>query len=419
MNEPLPDLAKELGVPAKIGGGWMVALSKMLAKEPNVELGVASRITDGTIKNVKISEINHFTIKAHKKIGGIIYPTNEMVQRYKEIVSQFKPDIIHVHGTEWYAGLVTMDNRLETPVVVSIQGLLDYSERYFLGDLGFSEILKSRTLKEWIFFRGLWEQKRIWQRRAIAERKIIKGHKYFIGRTLWDRAHLRRLNPNALYFHCDEMVREDFYEKCWDISNINRYTVFSQPATYPLKGFHLLIKAVALLKDDFPGIKVRVPLAGFLTNPNWEGVFLRQIGNGYDNYLFKLIKEKKLTKHIIPLGRLSANEMAEEMQKANVFSINSFVENSPNTLAEALVLGLPCVVSLTGGVTSIIKDNVSALGFPIGDETLLAEQIRRIFLDDHLAQNLSKKGREKAELRYSKDKIVKRMIEIYHSVILK
>jgi glycosyltransferase involved in cell wall biosynthesis len=85
-------------------------------------------------------------------------------------------------------------------------------------------------------------------------------------------------------------------------------------------------------------------------------------------------------------------------------------------MAEALIVGVPCVVSLAGGVPSLIDDGRNALGFSPGDEVVLAEQIRRIFINSDLANQLSKAGRKTALSRYSPEPIVKRMTEIYRAI---
>jgi glycosyltransferase involved in cell wall biosynthesis len=139
-------------------------------------------------------------------------------------------------------------------------------------------------------------------------------------------------------------------------------------------------------------------------------------GDGYSSYLDALIAKLDVGGNITPLGPLSSEQMAQEMLDAHVFVLSSFVENSPNTMAEALIVGVPCVVSLAGGVPSLIDDGRNALGFSPGDEVVLAEQIRRIFINSDLANQLSKAGRKTALSRYSPEPIVKRMTEIYRAI---
>ena len=46
--------------------------------------------------------------------------------------------------------------------------------------------------------------------------------------------------------------------------------------------------------------------------------------------------------------------MCEQYLKANVFVLPSAIENSPNSLGEAMMLGTPTVVSDVGGVKNMI-----------------------------------------------------------------
>jgi len=416
--DPLPELAQALGTPnIATLGGWLPALSQAIVQNQEITLGITSRIIGGKSASFSLNGIKRFTVAVPRKIRtGLLRPTAAMLRRYQEIVDEFSPDIIHVHGTEWYGGQVTKNNRMGCPVIISLQGLIDHHIRHLTGRLEFPEILRSRTVKEWLMFNGLWEKKAFWKKRAVVEREIVRGHRLFIGRTLWDRAHLRRLNPEAFYFHCHEMVRDFFFKREWNISAAQKHTIFAPSGGGPLKGFHVLVQAVAILRREFPDVKVRVPLARFTFPTGINGFYARMRRNGYDNFLSMLIDRLGVGEHITSLGRLTGEEMADEMQHAHVFSLNSFVENSPNTMAEALTIGTPCVVSLVGGVPSLIDEGINVLGFPSGDEAVLAEQIRRIFIDDSLATRLSNAGKETARPRHSPPVVTELMLNIYATV---
>ncbi len=140
-------------------------------------------------------------------------------------------------------------------------------------------------------------------------------------------------------------------------------------------------------------------------------------GRHITEHIPQLIERLGVGEHINSLGRLTAEEMADEMQRAHVFSLNSFVENECNAMAEARTIGVPSVVSLAGGVPGQIDDGRNALGFPPGDEAVLAEQIRRIFRDDDLATRLSQAARKTVRPRHSLQSAVRRMVDIHESVI--
>ncbi len=99
-----------------------------------------------------------------------------------------------------------------------------------------------------------------------------------------------------------------------------------------------------------------------------------------------MIQCLKLTDNVTFLGNLSGEEMAREMAQAEIFAFATFADNSPSTIVEAMLVGTPMVVSLVGGIPSMVTDEETALCFPAGDEIVMAECIRRLFQDPKLAR---------------------------------
>ena len=115
-------------------------------------------------------------------------------------------------------------------------------------------------------------------------------------------------------------------------------------------------------------------------------------------------------------GPLGDEAMAEEFRKAHICVIPSAIENSPNSLGEAQIMGTPCVASFVGGVPDMITDNVTGLLYRFDDHVLLAYKIIELFNDDELARNISKNGILVASERHNKTTIVSRMLEIYQTI---
>jgi glycosyltransferase involved in cell wall biosynthesis len=415
----MPEHALALGMRAFPTGGWMPSLANELVKTGGVDLGIASNTVNGQWSEKPVNGKVYYEIPTQTgfKVNCSTLPFS-LVQSYLRVIEHFKPDVIHIHGTEFFHGLLTGRKVILTPCVISVQGIIDVCRKHVLGAMPFMDIISSRTLRDWVRFDGLAEKAIKWRRYAKWEREIFASNYAFIGRTQWDKAHTHRLNPRAHYYHCDEILRDPFYEESWNITDISRHSIYTSSASYPLKGFHVLIKAVSLLRRDFPDITVRTPLAGFYHTARGIHYLWKQLrSDGYSKYLTRMIEKEGLERHFFPLGLLEASDVARELKSSHVFVLPSFVENSPNSLGEALSVGTPSVVSFTGGVPSIVKDGVSALCFPPGDATLLADQIRRIFMDDELTTQLSERGRESARARHQRDKIVRQQLGIYESVI--
>lgn len=414
-NHILPDHSTDLGKKPLPIGGWMSALADALMENGQVELGIATNMPGCLWSRKQINNKVYFSVPVPQNINYRTLP-HSLIQGYQRAADEFKPDIIHIHGTEYFNGLITGRKYIKYPTVISIQGIIDVCKQHYWGGISFSDLIKSRTLRDWIRLDGLIEQKIKWHRRAKWEREIFATNMAFIGRTQWDLAHTRRMNPSARYYHCDELLRAPFYETNWNINNINRHTIYASSASYPLKGFHTLIKAVSLLHREFSDITVRTPLASFYhTDVGMKRLWKNLRSGGYAKYLTDLIKQEEIGDHILPLGKIDAETVTEELKKAHVFVLPSFIENSPNSLAEAMLVGTPSVASFVGGVPSMVNDGESALCFPAGDSALLAEQIRRIFLDDDLANKLSVQARKIAIIKHEKDEIVRRTLEIYRN----
>lgn len=416
-NMLLPDIAKALGRPIQHRGGWMPALANALVQDGKIELGIVTNTTNITWQHQTINGIHYYlTPLPQGKFSYKKLPL-PLIQGYQRAVEHFNPDIIHVHGTEYFQGLLTGCGHLQKPSVISIQGILDVYKEYYTAGIPKLKLLTGRSAMDWLRLNGLYEQQRRMYKRAKYERKIFKKNSVFIGRTTWDRAHTRRLNPSAQYYHCNELLRPVFFNTDWKFDRIKKFTIFASSAAYPLKGFHVLLKAVALLKHDYPDITIRSPMLNISPKLTGIGHFFKKLtASGYSNYLTNLIKRHNLNKHIISLGMLDAKNMAREYETAHVFVLPSYIENSPNSLAEAMLIGTPSVVSFVGGVHSMIQDNKTALGFPPGEEAVLAEQIRNIFQDDNLAKSLSVESKINANERYSKKNIVETMVNIYKEV---
>jgi len=416
-NSLLPDHAAALGKPISHRGGWMAALAHELALDERIELAVATNTTVAAISIETVNGVRYYGVPQRAaKIKPRRLPA-WIITGYRDVIQDFQPDVLHVHGTEYFHGLLTSRRHLPVLTVISIQGIIDVCSRHYLGTLPWRVLFLKRTLRDWVRLDGLLEQKVKWAYRAKWEREIFESHTCFIGQTQWDRAHLRQINPTATYFHHDRVLRQPFYQVQWDITRVQRYSIFTSSASYPLKGFHVLLRAVAILKKEFPDITIRTPLAAFY--PGLVGMkrIWRNIrSGGYARFLTDLILRYGLESHVVGYPMLDAECMADHLVRTHVFVLPSFIENESVSLAEAMIVGAPSVASYVGGVPSMAKDEKSALFFPSGDEAVLAHQIRRVFLDDQLAGYLSDQARETARKRHDREKIVNSMMDVYETV---
>lgn len=342
--------------------------------------------------------------------------SKETYYKYKQIVDSVTPDIIHIYGTENNMGLL-VNYIHDVPIVINIQGLLTDITYFKAAYLDYNVIRKYRSLKNYLGYGGFITDKMI-ARNGQAEKDIIRNNRYFIGRTSMDRNVIYFLNKQSLYYVGEELLRPAFYQNtaAWNLENTERYSIFMPSGFNPIKGMHLAIEAVSLLKQDYPDIKLYIPgvSPAFL-----EANFLWRYSRGemYTNYLKHVIEEYGLRKNIILTGRLSAEEMVDYMLKCHVYLSPSVTDNSPNSVGEATMLGMPIVASFVGGVPSFLQDKDSCLFANSGDPFMMAGAIKSIFDNEELAVRLGKNAVKVAQSRHDRDTIRLQYSNIYNSVI--
>lgn len=400
-------------------GSWTLPLLKEINKNNQGKTAIIVPIIGGKnkIKEVKDGIVFYSLPFNRKELFQNM--TLKTFQKFNEIIKEFNPDIIHVHGTEKNLGQI-QSYIPNIPVVISIQGIIRACRPYYLNYLDKDKIRRFTTIKNLLGRGGIERTKKIFENGDKYETNIIKEGKYFFCRTLWDYAHITLENPDAHIFQGEEILRESFYENQgkWDINKIEKYRIFMPSGSDPLKGLHHAIETVMLLKKDFPKIKLIVPgLKYNHIHQNKIKDFL--FGEEYMRYIKHLIKNHSIQENIILLNRLDANEMVEEMKKANVFLSPSSIDNSPNAIGEAMMIGTPIVTTPVGGIPSFMKDEISCLFASAGDPFIMAYQIKRIFEDENLACLLSNNATVKARMRHSIETITKQYIGTYLLIIKK
>lgn len=404
----LPSINNKLGIAKGASGGWMEASANNLLKQHNdIELAVVStwnKITSGTVANLK-----YYTVPSD------IYTRKEDERKciWNNIVNDFNPDVVHIHGTEFSHGLSYLKDVGGDNVVISIQGLVSVIERYVMAGITSKDIWRNITLHE-ILTRSMLGIKKRYKIKAENEREYIRNAKYVIGRTLWDKMHTKNINPGVTYFHCNETLRSSFYDAEWKYENCKPHTIFFSQAATPLKGFHMLLKALPIIKREFPDVMVRVAGGNIIRN---ESPKMRLRQSTYGKMLDKMIKKYDLKENISFTGVIDERAMVQEYLNANVFVCASSIENSSNSIGEAQILGLPCVCSYVGGTPSIVEDGKTGILYRFEEYEMLAHHIMEVFRNKELACRIGKEARIVALERHNAEKNTNETFEIYNRII--
>lgn len=406
-----PPLCKKLGRPVPAHCGWLYSSAKALLNNmPNVELGVIVYSYGREFEEHNVDGITYYMV-----------PTKNMAKTDKrqidachEAIQRFSPSLIHIHGTEHsLAQAVCMANIDKIRTIANIQGLAGPYTRYADGCLSLWEKLTNITPLD--FYRGtfLLNVKRSFKKRTACENFVISNITDIIGRTQWDHDHAITINPAIHYHFMNETLRDSFYEApVWSLAKCKKHTLFVSNSGSALKGAHQVLKALPIILRKYPDTVVNFCGSSVMSN-DWKTLLRFQ---GYHLYLRRLVKKLGLQAHVNFLGALTEAQMKQAFLDANVYVMPSAIENSPNSLCEAQILGVPVVASYCGGTPTLVEDGKTGYLYRYEEVEMLAQQIMRLF-DCNDFQKLSKKEMDVAKKRHNMDVNARQLVVIYNLIM--
>ena len=400
-NVPLPAVQRRAGLAVGGSGHWMSELLEGVAAAGEVRLSVATAYPGLPALDFEERGVRYLALPQSRFTPHLLRGPGDLA-RAARAVEAVGPDLVHVHGSERFYGLLASRGLARAPLVVSIQGLVSAYLPAFFGALSPLDVARTLRARELATRGGLaWE----WLDFALGarqEREVLRGARAVLGRTAWDRAHGAALAPQARYFHVGELLRPAFFERAWSLAGARRRRILLGNAGAPRRGVETVLEALAALRR-FPDAELAI--AGNVPASSGYGAFLRA-----------RIARLGLEGRVKLLGYLDAPALAAELCAAHAYVIASTAENSPNSLCEAQAVGTPCVASSAGGIPSLVEDGRTGLLFPPGDAPLLSAQLERLLDDDLLAARLSAAAREEAARRHDRAAVVAQLHGAYRAV---
>ena len=415
INVPLPEASHLMGEEPLPFGGWLINASKDLANNEGIELSIAFPSNKANkFKELKGEKINYYPFIPVKENDSKVIEYNES---FKTLLKKLKPDIVHIYGTEipHTLSMVNTCNYLNIKTVISIQGLVSIIQKHMYSDLPFYAIY-GNTFRNLIRKDSVNGLKKLFKYRGNYEIEALKKTNHIIGRTTWDKACSNQISPEAKYHFCNETLREEFYKHQWDINDCEKFSIFLSQGQYPIKGLHYVLEAMPLILKKFPLAKVYISGKNITESDSLKNkLFLTY----YGKYIKRMIKKLDLEEKVIFTGPLDEENMCHQYLKSHVFVCPSSIENSPNSLGEALMLGVPSIASYVGGIPDLLIDNEEGFLYQHNAPYMLAHYVCKIFENENIALKFSKNAREYKLEAHSRDKNTKRLIEIYNEILEK
>jgi glycosyltransferase involved in cell wall biosynthesis len=387
------------------GGGWIASLEELVRGIPDVKLGIAFEHTDTQFR-VDRDGVAYYPIRAGRslkqrarRVFRIEAEEEALIPHCLRVVSDFRPDVIHVFGSEWCFGLLA--RHTDIPVVIHMQGSLPpYYNARFPAGFGRYDFLQACGGNPKKLFR-LWRNDRVFRLRAAREEQILRGCRNYMGRTEWDKAVVQLYRPDARYFYCSEALRPEIYSAAgaWRSNPGDTMRLATIISTPWYKGIDMVLKCARLLREN--------------TDLAFEW---RVFGVNECRFQERKLGIRTEQVNMRLMGVASAAQVKSELLACDVCVHPSHIDNSPNAVCEAQVLGVPVIATNVGGVASLVRHGETGLLVPANEPHMLASRILELRRNPELGAKLGTQGCMVATGRHAPERIRADLIGTYRSV---
>lgn len=395
----------------QVTAGWQDALENIVA--PCKDIGLYIAFESKVPAEVKVIDgITYIPMTTHysfleNKVSQHTWSINErkVIEQGRKVIEQYQPDVIHVFGCEWPYGLLAQYT--DIPLVIHIQGsIIPYDNALYPPRYNGYTMAKAAGLnlrKDWLRFSGYNKAKS----RLDMEKRIWQCVHHYMGRTSWDRALVNMLTKNSTYHHVEEALRPQFLhsDKIWKLPETNqKLRLLSTGCSSFWKGIDVMLKTAHVLKEA--GIDFEWNVAGGLPDE------LREIVESKE-------KLKYSDNNIRFLGFCSPEKLIDEMCHSTMYVHTAYIENSPNSICEAQIIGMPIISTMVGGIATLVRNGEDGDLLPANDPWQIANAIVELSKDRERMKYYSEHSRQHALERHNPDNILKQLLGCYYDLVRK
>jgi glycosyltransferase involved in cell wall biosynthesis len=392
---------------------WVDSLLEELVKCQDLNIALAVPINSHSYQKCQAEKITLFGLPNPKEKNFLKKSVARIAQSQENLavnsyasqaISDFQPDIIQIFGSENPFGLII--NKHNIPVIIHIQGYLQVWQGKWFKAFSKWEQYRYSNIKDLLLMQGSYYEYLTFKKRAEREAIILQNCRYFTGRTNFDKRLLALFSPLSSYFHCEEFIRKIFFEKQWNVSLNNEVTCISILKGTSYKGIDILVEAMMILRQ-YTALSVKFKICGVSSDEEIIRIIKRKYKKEFKNLNIEF------------LGKLNADEMVEHLCSSNFYLHPSYIENSPNSVCEAMALGMPVISTNVGGINSLIDDNVDGILVQEGEPYSLSAAVINLTNNYEYAKLLGENARKRAIIRHDPDRMVNCLLDIYKTILSK
>lgn len=205
---------------------------------------------------------------------------------------------------------------------------------------------------------------------------------------------LKYSNSKAKVYDIPNMLEES---KVDNFAKFNNKTLISVGRLEKEKDFLTLLDVFKIINNKYNDVKLKIV---------GEGLQRREIE--------EKIEKLNLNNKVILTGRISSQEVQEQMSASSVFVLTSLCESFSLVLCEAMEIGLPCVsFNIDVGPKEIIQNGINGYLIDNRDVNDMASCIENLLIDENKWNNISNNSIESVKKYYS-ESVVNEWQKLFH-----
>jgi len=240
----------------------------------------------------------------------------------------------------------------------------------------------------------------------ILLKQKIQAAQFIIAISEYNRKHLYSILP------CPDTARK---------IHVVRYGVdvdrFSPPDLPARNGRPIILSVCRLVEKK--GLPYLVRACKHLVDAGYEFRCLVVGGGPQEPLLRQMIRNSGLESYVSLEGVVFQEHLRDYLKQADVFVLPCIVASNgdrdgvPNTLIEAMAMGLPAVSTRVSGIPELIEHEHTGLLVAEKDEQALAAALGRLLDNEPLRLRLGQAGRQRVEQEYTLDKNTEKLLRIF------
>jgi len=378
--------------PRIVGGIARVVhdLSKRLIKDGHEVTVVTYRDGDSPYyendKGVEVYRVDNYIIHSNNFIDWILQLNFNMVAKATEIIHEKgKFDVIHAHDWLVANAAKTLKNSFGTPIVSTIHateagrnsGIYDDTQRY-INDT------------EWLLTYESTE--------VIVNSNFMKGHVQNIFGLPFDKINVI---PNGINLTSFNGIERDYnFRRQYAMDN-EKIILYVGRLVYE-KGIQHLIAAMPKILQNYNNSKLLIVGKG-----------------GMIEDLKAQCEYLGISDKVYFTGYMNSKQLQNMYKCADVAVFPSMYEPFGIVALEAMLAGVPTVVSDVGGLNEIVDHGINGMKSYAGNPNSIADSVVALLNDKQLAINVSKKAKIKVKEEFNWNKISQDTHYIYERAICK